>query len=85
MSTEQNQVFQSGSWTFKEVKRGLYKAFLNDKSLAMTGSAVEVDIRIPFFHTIVRIELTQNDVNDAVSTLAFDFIFSTPPPLKREE
>jgi hypothetical protein len=68
----QLQTKQVGDWTFQEIKLGLWKAFLNDKALIMTGAAVTKDIRIPTFHTFERIELTQNTTADVASVDSFD-------------
>lgn len=66
---------QVEDWTFREVKPNYWKAYLNNKAMTMTGSAVAQDMRIPFFHNFDRIEITQNTTADAVNADSFDLSF----------
>jgi hypothetical protein len=65
-----------GDWTFKEVQKGYWKAYLNDRAIVLSGAADTKDIQIPFFHQFDRIELTQNTTADVLNADSFDFSLS---------
>lgn len=61
-----------GKWVAKQIKPRIWKIYLEDKHLTLTGSADTLDLPINAFHTLERFEFTQNNSSDVANISSFD-------------
>lgn len=59
--------YQSGDWTFQEVRAHFWKIYLSNQYLVLTGAQQLINLPVDFFHRLVRFEVTQRDTTDVLS------------------
>ena len=59
--------YQSGAWTFQEVRAHFWKVYLSNQSLTLDGTQQLVNLPVDFFHRLVRFEITQRDASDVLA------------------
>lgn len=75
MSTLQRDV-RFGEWKATEYAKNRWKFVLANKKIVLTGGADTKDLELPFFHTLQRIEVTQNTTAGVADASSFDFAFA---------